>query len=121
MNEKPKALRLADIQERMVFMDEVGSYNSLGKETAAELRYQHVEIERLNAAVVSLRAELDTFKRQEPLFLLHCGQIDSGGEQDEWETEADSQQRVDAFARLHPNQTIKLYAVPTLAQQELTK
>lgn len=48
-------------------------------------------------------------KVAEPLFLLHCGQIDSGGEQDEWETEADSGTRVDEFASLHPGQTIGLY------------
>lgn len=46
----------------------------------------------------------------EPLFLLHCGQIDSGGEQDEWETQADSYKRVEEFCRLHPGQTVKLYA-----------
>lgn len=45
----------------------------------------------------------------EPLFLLHTGQIDSSGEQDEWETEADSQQRVDEFCRQHPGMTIGLY------------
>ena len=45
-----------------------------------------------------------------PLFLLHCGKIDSGGEQDEWDTEADSGRRVDEFARRHPGQTIGLYA-----------
>ena len=46
----------------------------------------------------------------EPLFLLHCGQIDSAGEQHDWDCEADSGKRVDAFARQHPGQTIKLYA-----------
>jgi len=48
----------------------------------------------------------------EPLFLLHSGQIDSGGEQDDWETEADSQVRVDEFCRLHPGKTIPLFAHP---------
>ena len=52
----------------------------------------------------------------EPLFLLHCGQIDSGGEQDDWETEADSGQRVDEFARQYPGKTVPLYAHPPLAQ-----
>ena len=51
----------------------------------------------------------------EPLFLLHSGQIDSGGEQDDWETEADSQVRVDEFCRLHPGQTIPLFAHPPRA------
>lgn len=45
----------------------------------------------------------------EPLFLLHTGQIDSDGEQDEWDTEADSQVRVDAFCAQHPGKTIGLY------------
>ena len=48
----------------------------------------------------------------EPLFILHCGQIDSSGEQDEWETEANGQQRVDAFCRQHPGQKVKLYTAP---------
>ena len=48
----------------------------------------------------------------EPLFLLHCGQIDSDGEQDEWDCEADSYMRVKEFAQQHPGQTIKLYAAP---------
>jgi len=51
----------------------------------------------------------------EPLFLLHSGQIDSGGEQDDWETEADSQVRVDEFCRLHPGKTIPLFAHPPRA------
>lgn len=45
----------------------------------------------------------------EPLFLLHCGQIDSGGEQGDWDIEADSGKRVDEFCRLHPGQTINLH------------
>lgn len=45
----------------------------------------------------------------EPLFLLHCGQIDSSGEQDDWDIEADSGKRVEEFCRLHPDQTVKLY------------
>lgn len=49
---------------------------------------------------------------QEPLVLLHCGQIDSSGEQDEWDIEPDSGDRVDAFAALHPGKTIPLYPHP---------
>lgn len=49
---------------------------------------------------------------QEPLFLLHTGQIDSGGEQDEWETEADSYKRVEEFCRQHPSKTIGLFPAP---------
>lgn len=43
----------------------------------------------------------------EPLFLLHTGDC-SNGEQDDWETEADSETRVDAFCAAHPGQTIAL-------------
>lgn len=52
----------------------------------------------------------------EPLFLLHTGQIDSGGEQDEWDCEADSGRRVDAFCRLHPGQTILLYPAEAIRE-----
>lgn len=45
----------------------------------------------------------------EPLFLLHTGQIDGGGEQDEWETEANSWTAVEEFCRQHPGKTIGLY------------
>lgn len=51
----------------------------------------------------------------EPLFLLYTGQIDSGGEQDEWETEADSARRVDAFCAARPGQTIGLFPHPPAA------
>ena len=51
----------------------------------------------------------------DPLFLLHCGHIDSDGEQDRWDCEADSGARVDEFARKHPGQTVKLYAHPAPA------
>lgn len=54
----------------------------------------------------------------EPLFILHCGQIDSSGEQDEWEAEANGQQRVDDFCRLHPGQKIKLYPAPPASQEQ---
>jgi len=57
----------------------------------------------------------------EPLFLLHSGQIDSGGEQDDWETEADSQVRVDEFCRLHPGKTIPLFAHPPRAPLSLSE
>jgi hypothetical protein len=45
----------------------------------------------------------------DPLFLLHCGQIDSSGEQDDWDCEADSGKRVEDFCRQHPGKTIPLY------------
>lgn len=54
----------------------------------------------------------------EPLFILHCGQIDSSGEQDELETEANGQQRVDDFCRLHPGKKIKLYPAPPASQEQ---
>lgn len=56
----------------------------------------------------------------EPLFLLHTGKIDSDGEQDEWETEADSGARVDEFCLAHPGQTIGLYphAAPAAPRQQ---
>ena len=43
------------------------------------------------------------------LFLLHCGEIDSGGEPDDWECDVDSQQAVDAFAAMHHGKTVGLY------------
>lgn len=49
-------------------------------------------------------------QQAEPLFLLHTGEIDSSGEQAEWEIEHDSQQRVDAFCALNPGVTVKLFA-----------
>lgn len=52
----------------------------------------------------------------EPLFLLHAGQIGSDGEQDEWDIEADSGQRVDDFCRKHPGQSIELFPYPPAAQ-----
>lgn len=45
----------------------------------------------------------------EPLFLLHTGQIDGSGEQDEWDTEANSWTAVEEFCRQHPGKTIGLY------------
>lgn len=57
----------------------------------------------------------------EPLFLLHTGQIDSGGEQDEWDCEADSGRRVDAFCRLHPGQTILLYPADAIREAVLAE
>ena len=54
-------------------------------------------------------AVLAKLAAREPLFLLHSGRIGSDGEQDEWETEADSGRRVDDFCRKHPGQTIALY------------
>lgn len=50
--------------------------------------------------------------RQEPLFLLHTGQIDSAGEQDEWDIEANSWVSVEEFCRAHPGQTIGLHPQP---------
>jgi len=49
---------------------------------------------------------------QEPLFLLHTGDIDSNGEQNDWESEADSGVRVDEFCAQHPNKTFGLYTTP---------
>ena len=57
-------------------------------------------------------AQASTAAATDPLFLLHCGHIDSDGEQDRWDCEADSGARVDAFARKHPGQTVRLYAHP---------
>jgi hypothetical protein len=47
VSNQPEALRLADILEKIIFMDEVGSHNPLGKIAAAELRRLHAEVERL--------------------------------------------------------------------------
>jgi hypothetical protein len=49
---------------------------------------------------------------QEPLFLLHTGDIDSNGEQGDWESETDSGVRVDEFCAQHPNKTFGLYTTP---------
>ncbi len=62
--------------------------------------------------VAGMTAGSSTEPVQEPLFLLHTGAVGSDGEQDEWETEADSGRRVDAFCRKHPGQTIGLYPHP---------
>jgi hypothetical protein len=61
-----------------------------------------------------------TEPEQEPLFLLHTGAVGSDGEQDDWETEADSGRRVDAFCRKHPGQTIGLYPHTAPQPVELT-
>ena len=60
------------------------------------------------------RAEAVRMSEEEPtaLFLLHAGKIGGDGEQDEWDVEADSGARVDAFCKLYPGQTIKLYPGP---------
>lgn len=59
MKQKPEALRLADILEKMLLWD-------CDRETAAELRRQHTEIEQLrekntalNAACAKLEKERD--------------------------------------------------------------
>lgn len=56
----------------------------------------------------------------EPLFLLHTGSIDSSGEQDDWDTEANSWKAVVEFCRDHPGQTVGLYpfAAPLAAQAQ---
>ena len=46
------------------------------------------------------------------LFLLHAGKIDGDGEQADWDVEADSGRQVDAFCKLYPGQTVKLYPGP---------
>lgn len=56
-----------------------------------------------------------TVQQGEPLFLLHTGQIDSDGEQDDWDIEADSGKRVAEFCRTNPGQTIGLYPAPAAA------
>lgn len=78
-------------------------------------RYQvkRQDFDRFADEVTALRVALvQPAASGEPLFLLHCGQIDSDGEQDEWDCEADSYMRVKEFAQQHPGQTIKLYAAP---------
>jgi hypothetical protein len=45
----------------------------------------------------------------EPLFLLHCGAL-YDGEQDDWDVEANSGKAVDALAREHPNETVWLHS-----------
>lgn len=49
---------------------------------------------------------------QEPLFLLHTGQVDDSGEQGEWETESNSADRVEQFCLENPGKIIGLYARP---------
>lgn len=57
------------------------------------------------------RLETDpaTNPAQDPLFLLQCGAVDSNGEQDDWEIEADSGARVGQFCALNPGKTVSLY------------
>lgn len=57
----------------------------------------------------------------DPLFLLHTGEC-SVDDQDDWEIEADSQARVDAFCAANPGQTIGLVpiaAVDALRYREI--
>lgn len=84
-----------------------------------EARYRgHLErlhkdmLDALNS-VTSLQVE----QKPVALFLLHAGQIDSSGEQDDWDVEADSWKAVEDFCRKYPGQTIKLYAGPEPVQQ----
>jgi hypothetical protein len=48
---------------------------------------------------------------QVPLFLLHCGAV-FDGEQDDWDTEPNSGAAVDALAAKHPGETLGLFAAP---------
>lgn len=73
----------------------------------------------LMAAIDQLAALSQPAEGQEPLFLLYTGQIDSSGEQDEWETEADSWNRVEAFCRANPGKTIGLYPVAQPVQVQV--
>ena len=68
---------------------------------------------------VALASALEAMAQRcgDPLFLLHCGQIDSDGEQDEWDVEADSWNRVEAFCRQHPGETVLLYAAQTAKEE----
>lgn len=77
----------------------------------AQMEGQRQAVVAHELAIHDLRTALAA-QQAEPLFLLHTGKIDGGGEQDEWETEADSGARVDAFCAAHPGQTIGLYAHP---------
>jgi hypothetical protein len=52
---------------------------------------------------------------REPLFLLHTGQMDSDGMMDDWDIEADSGIRVDAFCAANPGKTVPLYTTPLAA------
>lgn len=63
----------------------------------------------LDAAIAALSQPAASQEAPEPLFVLHCGEIDSSGEHGEWETEANGQARVDEFCRRHPGQKVKLY------------
>lgn len=58
-------------------------------------------------------------ERQEPLYLLHTGAIDSDGEQDEFDAEPDSYKRVEAYCRANPGITVGLYPHPTPVNQQL--
>jgi hypothetical protein len=56
-------------------------------------------------------AYLRSCAEQEPMFLLHCGAV-FDGEQDDWDTEPNSGAAVDALAEKHPGETLGLFAAP---------
>lgn len=74
------------------------------------MEWYRAAIARAEAAEARLR-ELAS---AEPLFLLHTGKIHSDGEQDDWDSEAASGKRVDAFCQLHPGQTVPLIRRPEM-------
>lgn len=69
-------------------------------------------LEDADRLVAEWRAAPPAPARQEPLFLLHTGQIDSEGEQDEWDIEANSWVSVEEFCLANPGQTIGLHPQP---------
>jgi hypothetical protein len=67
----------------------------------AQKRPEELGLQRIAAGAAPQAAE--------PLYLLHTGQIDSSGEQDDFDVECNSYKAVEAFCRQHPAQVIGLY------------
>ncbi len=70
-------------------------------------------------AIATLRHAIKQAEKQEPLFLLYTGEIDSSGEQDEWDivqARLLRDLRVDEFCAANPGQTVPLYTAPPQRQ-----
>lgn len=82
---------------------------------AAEKEAQQTEPTLSGPAILSRNMVAPAVPLPEPLFLLHCGAL-YNGEQDDWDVEANSGKAVDALAREHPNETVWLHSSYDLHQ-----
>jgi len=71
-------------------------------------------VEERMARAEAAEARLKALCEAEPLMLLHTGKIYDDGEQDDWDSEADSGKRIDAYCRKHPGQTTPLIPRPSM-------